>query len=198
MLLHVLGLVPIVPVTAAAGGRASGKPRIEKTVRVGDVTVTARDGSTTVHQLYAEAGELCLGVLDENGDVVLVSLARGQILRRGNADETWRFYGEYDIPDDLGGGTIRIRLDQTDHDREIGFNRTENLRAIPPSDPDFKALYGRRADAESINRGLDDTHYLRRAHSVGHARQLLDHLGFGIMVNTFARCRLERLRQLAA
>ena len=71
-------------------------------------------------------------------------------------------------------------------DRAQGFNRTEYVRAIPPSDPDFKALYGRRADAESINRGLEDSLYLRRAHSVGHARQALNLLGYALMVNSLA------------
>jgi hypothetical protein len=32
----------------------------------------------------------------------------------------------------------------------------ENVRVIPPSDPDFKALSGRMNDAESINRAIDD------------------------------------------
>ena len=36
-----------------------------------------------------------------------------------------------------------------------------NLRPIAPGDPDFARLYPRRNDAESINRDLDDTLYLR-------------------------------------
>ena len=79
-----------------------------------------------------------------------------------------------------------IRLDSDAADRARGFNRTEYVRAIPPGDPDFKALYGRRADAESINRGLEDSLYLRRAHSVGHARQALNLLGYALMVNSLA------------
>ena len=31
------------------------------------------------------------------------------------------------------------------------------MRVIPPSDPDFKSLYARRNDAESINRAIDDS-----------------------------------------
>jgi len=48
------------------------------------------------------------------------------------------------------------------------------VRVIPPTDADFVRLYPRRNDAESINRNLDDTLWLRRAHSVGHERQLLN------------------------
>lgn len=46
----------------------------------------------------------------------------------------------------------------------------ENVRPIPPGDPDLVHLYRRRNDIESVNRGVDDSLYLRRAHSKGHAR----------------------------
>ena len=48
------------------------------------------------------------------------------------------------------------------HHQTLLRNRTENVRPIPPSDPDFQRLYRRRNDAESINRALDDTLFLRR------------------------------------
>jgi hypothetical protein len=41
-------------------------------------------------------------------------------------------------------------------------------------------------DVESINRGVDDSLYLERAHSVGHARQLTNLLGYALMVNSLA------------
>ena len=43
-----------------------------------------------------------------------------------------------------------------------------------------------RLHKESINRGLEDTLYLNRAHSVGHARQHVNLLGYAIMVNSLA------------
>ena len=52
--------------------------------------------------------------------------------------------------------------------------------------PDFASLYAGRNDAESINRHLDDTFWLRRAHSIGHARQHLNLLGFALAVNSVA------------
>lgn len=58
------------------------------------------------------------------------------------------------------------------------MNRTENVRPIAADDPDFERLYPRRNDAESINRG--------RAHSLGHERQLLNLLGYALMVNGLA------------
>jgi hypothetical protein len=46
------------------------------------------------------------------------------------------------------------RLHQNEADRKRMFNRTENVRPIPPSDADFPRLYGRRNDSESLNRSL--------------------------------------------
>lgn len=68
-------------------------------------------------------------------------------------------------------------------------------RAIPPSDPEYRQLYSRRSDAESINRALDDSSWLGRAHSKGRDRQLLNLLGYAIAVNSIA---LHRHRRVAA
>jgi len=46
-----------------------------------------------------------------------------------------------------------------------------------------ETLYRRRNDAESINRHLGDTLGLRRAHSVGARRQLMNQLTSAIGVN---------------
>jgi hypothetical protein len=51
-------------------------------------------------------------------------------------------------------------------DKQRKFNRAENVRQIPPGDPDFETLYKRRNDAESINRHLDDALSFRRAKPV--------------------------------
>jgi hypothetical protein len=109
--------------------------------------------------------------------------------RRWNANPC---YNTYDFPEDLGGGTIKVRLHGNDDDARRKLNRTENLRAIAQTDPDFRALYRRRSDAESINRALDDTLWLRRAHSIGHQRQHLNLLTFALGVNSLA---LHRHRQ---
>ncbi len=87
---------------------------------------------------------------------------------------------------------VRVRLDTTEEDDKRGFNRTENLRAIAPSDPDYPRIYNRRPDIESINRALDDSMWLGRAHSVGHRRQLVDLLGYGLAVNSLALHRHRR------
>ena len=160
------------------------------------------NGTTRDCILYAEAGALCLGELDATGEVTLIPLERTKIEPRRNADGTWRWYGVYAVPDDAGGGTIRVRLDTTDEDRRRKFNRAEHLRAIPPSDPDYQRLYSRRSDAESINRALDDSSWLGRAHSAGRDRQLLNLIGYAIAVNSLALHRHRRVarttRPLAA
>lgn len=51
-----------------------------------------------------------------------------------------------------------------------------------------------RNDAESINRDLDDTLYLRRAHTLGHARQHLNLLGYALVVNAVTLHRHARHR----
>ncbi len=101
----------------------------------------------------------------------------------------FRWYAQYRLPVDLGGSEITLRLHGNDDDAKQRLNRPENLRAIPRSDPDFARLYVRRGDAESVNRALEDTLYLNRAHSEGHLRQTADLLGFALMVNSLTLAR---------
>lgn len=104
-----------------------------------------------------------------------------------------------ELPTSLGGGEITLRLHANEHDKACGLNRTENVRPIPQSDPEFARLYARRNDAESINRALNDTLYLGRAHSVGRRRQLVEVLGYALTVNSLAlhRHRRERAQEAA-
>jgi len=66
-------------------------------------------------------------------------------------------------------------------------NRAENVRQIPPGDPSYQLVYGRREDAESINRAIDDHGYLQRARSVGAQRQLFDLLCHAVRTNLIAQ-----------
>lgn len=191
-LMHTHGLMPVVPVQAKAGGKRARKARVERRVWVGEARLRRTDGDSRTVQLYSEGGALCIGDLDETGAVLLTPLYRVKIEKRANADGTWRWYGLYSVPTPTGPGSIRVRLDTTDEDRAQGFNRCEHLRAIPPSDADYRRLYPMRADAESINRHLDDTMWLTRAHSVGRDRQLVNLIGYGLAVNSLALHRYRR------
>ena len=102
------------------------------------------------------------------------------------------------VPEHLGGGQITVRLHQDEDDRRRKFNRTENVRPIPPSDPDFPRLYGRRNDSESLNRSLEDTLFLGRAHSLGWRRQKVEMLGWALMVNALTMARHRSVQDLEA
>jgi hypothetical protein len=125
------------------------------------------------------------------GEPVFEPLPRLRTHRRTGVGG-WRWYNTYRLPQRLGGTEITVRLHGNNDDQTRGLNRTENLRPIPTGDPDFKRLYPLRNDAESINRHLDDTLYLRRAHSLGHQRHLLNLLGFALSVNSLTLHRQTR------
>lgn len=194
-LLRDLGLLPLNKVTAARAGsarpRRKGPRRVEKSTHIEDRTITGVDGTSRTISLFTRGGALGVGVLTDTGERVFTELRR--IRTQRNTDKSGhRWYNTYQLPESLGGGTIRVRLRGNADDERRKLNRTENLRPIAPSDPDFQDLYRRRNDAESINRALDDSLWLRRAHSVGHERQHLNLLTYALAVNSLA---LHRHRQ---
>ena len=187
------GLIPVVPMHAAAGGRSSGKPRVEKETPYGPVEVVRSDGTRDTVQLHLRAGDPGLIELNDKGDPIFTKLVRVTTKRRRRVRaQTFRVYAEYEVPASHGGGRVLLRMDPMKEDAARQFNRAENLRPISPSDPDYQRLYPRRADAESINRYLDDTCWLGRAHSVGWRAQLLDLVGFGLLLNSVALWRHRR------
>ena len=124
-----------------------------------------------------------------------VELRRIRTHRAQGKDGKYRWYNDYRLP---AGGTITVRLHGNADDERRRLNRPENVRPISPKDPDFQRLFRQRNDAESINRGLDDTLFLRRAHSVGHRRQWINLLGFALMVNSLALMEHRKPQLLAA
>ncbi len=200
-LLRELGLPPVNRVTAAEKGakdprRGTGR-RVEKSVYVEDKEILV-DGVSTWISLYARGGAIGLAEPDETGDMVFSPLRRTWTHRTRDKNGLFRLYNDYELPASLGGSEISIRLHANKHDTARGLNRTENVRPIPQGDPDFARLYARGNDAESINRALDDTLYLGRAHSVGGRRQLVEVLGYALTVNSLALQRHRRKRSLEA
>ena len=190
-LLRDLGWLPVNKVTAAIASepkpRRKGGRRVEKSAFIEDRTVTLADGTTRTVSLFARGGALGVGQLTDTGELHFTELARRRTHRA--VDKTgrlFRWYNDYRLPDHLGAGTITVRLHANSDDQRRRFNRTENIRPIPPTDPDFGRLYPRRSDAESINRALDDTLWLRRAHSVGRHRQRLNMITHALVVNSLA------------
>jgi hypothetical protein len=138
------------------------------------------DGTTRSLDLYARAGSIGIGTLAADGELLFTALPRTRTHR--NVDKGgYRWYNDYRLPESLGGGLVTVRLHGNAKDEDRKFNRTENVRPIAPDDPSFRGLFRRRNDAESMNRALEDTMWLRRAHSLGHRRQLLNLLGYALM-----------------
>jgi hypothetical protein len=191
-----LGWLSVNKVAAAKAGskpprRGKGR-RVPKSTFVEQRDVTRTNGATTTIDLFASDGAIGITTLTDTGKQHFTELRRIRTHRRADKNGKYRWYNEYRLPDNLGAGTITVRLHATDDDKQRKFNRTENIRPISASDPDFAGLYSRRSDAESINRALDDTLWLRRAHSIGHERQHLNLLTFALGVNSLA---LHRHRQ---
>ena len=184
-----LGLIPIVKVPAARKSikTASGYVgRLPKDCHVEDRLVRLADGGTKLCRLHARDGAIGLAEMTDTGSVEFVELTRIRTCRKQDKNG-YRWYNTYALPECFGGGgTVSIRIDQTEDDTRRGFNRTENVRVIPPSDADFRRLFGRRQDAESMNRAYEDSLYLGRAHSLGHLRQQVDFLGWAVSVNSLA------------
>ncbi|HLI56332.1 MAG TPA: hypothetical protein VKY26_04770 [Actinomycetota bacterium] len=202
VLLREMGLMPVNRVTAAVAGsnkprRAEGR-RVEKSVHVEDREIALTDGCKRTARIYARGGAIGLGELTDKGELDFVELPRMRTHRNQDASGLFRWYNEYVLPELYGGKHLTVRLYNNDEDAACKFNRTENVRPIASSDPDFKKLYARRSDSESINRGLEDTLYLNRAHSVGHARQHVNLLGYALMVNSLALHEHRQRRKLAA
>ena len=137
-------------------------------------------------RLIAKGGRIGLWEITEAGESVFVPLERVRTHRNEDRRGTYRWYNDYRLPERLGSGIVTVRLHSNDEDKQRKFNRAENVRQIPPGDPDFETLYKRRNDAESINRHLDDTLWLRRAHSVGCRRQLLNLITYAVGVNVMS------------
>jgi hypothetical protein len=164
----------------------STRGRHDRSIHVEDQFVPLADGSVRILRLVARVGAIGLEKSTDEGGKEFAELRRVRTLRYRDRSGLYRWYNQYALPEAYDGKTVMVRLHANEADAARKFRRTEHVRPIPPSDPDFRRLYGRRSDAESINRGLEDTLYLRRAHSVGHARQHVNLLGYALMVNSLA------------
>ena len=197
-LLRDLGLLPVNRVTAAKAGvkqprRKDGR-REEKSTRLETKTITLANGSTRNRRALRPR--------------------RRRRDRRAHRKRRPPLHRAHPRPNAPQPGQVReVPLVQrlpapreprsrhrhrpTPRHRRRRRTEAEPTRERPthlPTDPDFARLYPRRNDAESINRNLDDTLWLRRAHSIGHDRQHLNLLGYALMVNGLALHRHRRRR----
>ncbi len=166
-LLRELGLMPINRVTAAEKGssrprRAQGR-RVEKSVHVEDKRLSLPPTASS-RRSACSLGAAPSGSENSRTGATWPSWSwPGSIPTGSGTRGGWyRWYNDYALPDRYGAGTITVRLHGTREDRARKLNRTENVRPIAPTDPDFRRLYARRNDGESINRGVVDSLYLGR------------------------------------
>jgi hypothetical protein len=188
-----LGLGTISPMYPAAGSKKSGKQRQHKRIPIPNATINANGKE---NQIIAVDGAPAIMRRNVDGEEVPEFLTLRQVRKQPRADGTFRWSGEYFLPGRHGTDVVLIRFDQTDEDRKRNFNRAENLRAFPPSSAQYKKVYGRRSDAESSNRLLEDSLWLNRAHCLGARQQLVTMIGFQRATNAVAFARY-RARQAA-
>jgi hypothetical protein len=188
------GLVIINPITAEAVDKKT-RERTEKEYYLRTVTFTYDDGTSIDVEIWTSGGRLCQVVYADDGTRVLETLRRIASPVRANLDGTFRTYVEYEVPDPRSMAPVTVM--EATYDRpedKDGFNRAENVRQIPPGDPDYQRLKGRRSDAESANRQIDDDLYLRRAASIGAKGQLFDLICHAFVINSVARARHRKRR----
>lgn len=161
------GVLSVAPVTAAKVATAT-EPRVPKEWDVEVRHVDTGKGKTERVKIKAVDGMPGVEILNSEGVGEFHPLHRVRIICNQNkGNRKYRLYQEYTLPALLGGASVILRLDGSPTD-DGGINaRAENLRAIPPGDPDFDILYGRRADIESLNRDIENRLYWNRAHSIG-------------------------------
>jgi hypothetical protein len=197
------GLVPVVPVHAAANpDRGSGRRAGTYKPKVADLetrTVTLPNGEDRTVHLAVHNGWLSIKELTETGDPHYrpLPIVRNQ---RHEDKDSFRFYQHCRLPPEYGGGVIVLRLHNNAEDDRRGLNRAEVLRPVPEGSADFERLRVLRPDAESINRAIGDTLFLRRASAKGWRRMMVDLLGWARLVNatTLARCRARERIEPAA
>ncbi len=180
--------VPFAPIAAAKVDKKTGERLAEKE---GFIRSHAFKNCTRGSiEIWHQGGWLTKGIYDESGKRNLVRLEWLGDLRRKNK-KTYRMYVEYRAVCSCGEHTevIRERTHSNDEDKARGFNRAENVRLVPPGSKLYDAIYGRRQDAESQNRRIDDYLPLRRARSFGWQCQLFDLVAHAHVVNSIAKYR---------
>jgi hypothetical protein len=186
---RVTGWIVINPVTAEAVDEKTGE-RTEKENYLRTETFTYDDGTSIDVEIWTSGGHLCQVVYADDGTRVLEPLRRTASPVRANLDGTYRTYVEYEVPDPRGMAPRTIMEPTYDRPEDKDrFARAENVRQIPPGDPDYERVKGRRSDAESMNRQIDDDLYLRRAVSIGAKGQLFDLICHAFVINSVARAR---------
>lgn len=104
-------------------------------------------------------GEPFVTMPSADGTVVRLPLRLKRLKPSGSG-----LYGYHDLE---GRGEVRLRHHETAEDVVAKLNRCERLHPYPVTTEHGKSLYGRSANAERMNRQLDDDSWQRRATAFG-------------------------------
>jgi hypothetical protein len=130
--------------------------------------------------------------------VRLIPTKRMKRANPGGRGRPWRWYAEYDVPDDAliarayRGGKIRVRLDTTVEDRRRNINRSENLRPVAQGDDMWAVVGGPRSRAEGVFSKTKQGWVEKRIPAVGVASALTYLLGHAVSTNVQAEDAYEQ------
>ena len=161
---------------------------------------TSRSGTKTARKaakIWAVRGQLHYKDWNEEGDAFLEPLSHDEVVVRGRPG-SYRHYIRVSVPGPRGNETktVLIRSYTNDEDRRRGLNRAEWVRDIPPLDPRYEALFGRREDSENLNNIFESALPYRRAWwSYGAKNIVFDMLAHAFAINSVTRGRVEKRKR---
>jgi len=95
---------------------------------------------------HAAGGTIYERVVTADGSLDFVEVTRHQTKRDRKSDGTWAFYARHTLTCRMSDG-VHDRwepLTPTRTDEAHKFNRSDYLRVLPPTDPDYSRVYGMR------------------------------------------------------
>jgi hypothetical protein len=178
-----LGKIPLSP---PRNPKTNSKPKERHLGLVDVIGSSLQVDPGKPHQLALHLIDAAPHVIDTavNGSPIHVRMER--IKTTKPTGPRGRTYGEYVVPDDFGGGIIRLPVVSDRDDMANDFNREEWLHPIAPGDPDYDRLMPSRNDAESGNANLDRYLDQGRAHSIGRAGILVNCITWAVYKNAQA------------
>ncbi len=180
----------------AAAVRNEDGPSLPKRRPLGTFTHPSQKKSRTCsHTLHAVDGSIVdVAIADDGTPTDVATAVRKQVKRSQRGDGSFRFHLAVTVPCPNGDFTVWL----SPHAETNRDTTPEHVRLIPPGDPHFAELYGRRNDAESFNAQLKRTLLADRASSVGWERQLFDLYGFALLHNSINWLRQQETQAAVA
>ena len=147
--------------------------------------------------LFAHRGGVSLKALDGS----YISLTAVKLVYIPNARDTYRVYCDYLVPEGancdtrLWGGKVTQRMNSPE---KAGFVYGEHVRAHAPGSAEWKALYGNRSLAESVNSWMKNRLTRgERARSLNQTHQWIDLMIMLMLRNDQSLTLYRRRTQLA-